>query len=256
VHFWKSLWEESALYLQQQKAQQDFERIREAHESLSRFSCADDLLRFLHDSSAGDPEEKNVLLGAIIRCAHDDAALLPTVRALLFVAMFPALDRVFSALLPHARNTREPEAKLTNDIFWAFHREITQWDFEARNRVAATLQLNVRRKVKKKYVDEVSANGTPTVQAPDNSPTGMKTIWEQIASPESMRADFDASLLKDALRARFSIKPTDCELIVGRLVCNVPFAELAQQLGIKEENARQRFRRALNRLRKSKNSQP
>jgi len=254
VHPWQSLREELGQYLNQGKSRESFNNVLAAHESLSRFPSTEDLIRFLHDRSAGCAEEKNRILGTLIRCAHDDHDLFPVVRALIFLALFPALDRVFHSLLPHVHNTREPEAKLTNDIFWAFHLEIEGWDFEVRSRVAATLQLNVRRKVKKKYVKTTSPFVTPATHTDVSAAAGMSSIWEQITSGEQDSTTPDMQKLKEVLRSTFRIKDIDAELILGRLVQKRSFADLAQQLGIKEENARQRFRRAKKLIRSRKKS--
>ncbi|MDP8256627.1 MAG: hypothetical protein P9M14_12825 [Candidatus Alcyoniella australis] len=237
MHPWQSLRQELG-----QKAHHNFHTIRAAQESLDRFSCADELLEFLHDRTAGDAEQKNRILAALIQCTHDFPDLFASVRAVLFVALFPALDRVFHALLPHVRNTRNPAARLTNDIFWAFHLEIETWDFEARSRVAATLQLNVRRKIKHMYLAETA-------------PTASPAISRDSAAGEQDLTDSDIPKLYEILRSVPKLRITDIELVIGRLVQGRSFVALSQHLGIKEVTARQRFHRAIKRLRYKKNFQ-
>jgi len=253
VHPWRSFREESAQYLNRSAAKEDFLRIRAADESLGRFSGADDLLRFLHDRSAGDTEQKNVILGALIRCAHRHPDTFSTVRTLLIAALFPALDRVFNSLLPLVPGTCLQESRLTNDIFWAVHLEIESWNFETRHRVAATLQLNVRRKVKKLYVTELTFDDVSTESA-DESDSGIESVLGDTGpSNENEVESPDIQKLKKALRNHPALREGDLELIVDRYTHGLSFLQIANQHGITEENARQRFHRAIARLRSIKN---
>ena len=250
---WQALIEQLLQSLDQLQTQRDFQNIRNSCDFFDRFDDPQDLLQFLNDGKSGDPEEKNDLLGSLIRGAHENPALSGTIRSILFVAMFPGLDRVFRALLPLVSGTRDPEAKLSNDIFWTFHKEIETWDFESRRRVAATLQLNVRRKVKKLCIAEATPPPQPR-DSIDASERSMDQIWDQTVPDRSEEPRPDTDIIKESILKRCPVKDIDLELILGRFIQGRTFEELAQQLGITEEHARQRFLRAKKIIRSRKKS--
>ena len=236
--------------MEQPQAKRDFQSLQKSHELFGRFDDPLKVIHFLNDGMAGDPEEKNILLGSLIRCAHEYSDLSATIMVVLFVALFPALDRVFRTLLPFVSNTRYPEAKLANDIFWTFHKEIDSWDFNSRHRVAATLQMNVRRIVKKQCIED--STPPPQPKEPfDACDYSMDQIWDQIVSEEQKP---DVDIVKEGILDHSPVKDIDLHLIVGRFVHGHTFEELAQQLGITKENARQRFRRAKKLIRSRKKS--
>lgn len=237
MHPWNALLEQLRGALEQPEAMSDFDIMKGRHEVLRRFGRAQNLLDFLTERRAVHPEEKNQVLLGLLTCAARENSFKGTARTLLFIAMFPALDRVFKSLRRFVGETGDPEARLTNDLYWAFQVEIDGWDFAARHRVAATLQLNIKRKVKKQYILE----SAPQEISPHKEAS--------VTAPVSDSLFADESEVVSALQSMSRIKDQDLRLILGRFLHDKPFTDLAVELGISEANARQRFHRALARLR-------
>ncbi len=237
MHPWNALLEQLRGVLEQPEAMSDFDIMKGRQEVLRRFGRPQDLLDFLTERGSVHPEEKNQVLLGLLTCAAREDSFKGTARTLLFIAMFPALDRVFKSLRRFVGETGDPEGRLTNDLYWAFHVEIEGWDFAARTRVAATLQLNIKRKVKKQYILE----STPQEIAPHKEAL--------VPAPVSDFPFADEDEIVSALQSMSRIKDQDLRLILGRFLHNKPFTELAAELGISEANARQRFHRTLARLR-------
>ncbi len=248
MHSWQALFGQILFSIRQPKKTADFQKIKSAAEPLDRFASVEELIGFLNDPQVGSREEKDAILSGVISSASQQPDLMATARDILLLAMRPALDRIFHSLLADVPESRDREGRLVNDMFCAFQQEIQTWDFHSRTRVAATLKLNVLRKVKRGYIVEQRTNTVDTDI--ENLPAASLENFRSPSPQETpMPCPADLSRIAEGIRSRLpSLKNVDLHLLVGRFVHDKPFSVLAQELGITEENARQRFNRVKKRI--------
>ncbi len=133
-----------------------FGHLRRQAEALHGFASAGKLIEFLHSPSPGESERKNPVLHALICAAQSPEDPGRNARTLLLAAMWPALEHSFFRLLAMLSNTGDPFA----EVYWAFLEEVQHWNPAKSSRVAANLQRNTEKRVRRAVREEQEHKAT------------------------------------------------------------------------------------------------
>ena len=239
---WLSLHERLVLSTEDLTFQQQFRDLTRSHPALGLFADPGALLEWLHGRDAG-PDGKNRVLAALVAAARAGEAAGETAQTLLWLALWPGLDAVHRR---KSRFFREAPEELVSEIAGRFTVEIARLDLSRVRRVAATLVRNVERDVGRAleaaWADEARRSDEPvddiTLPAlPDAALLGL---------PTGLDADATTVLLGERLSAWLG---GDADIVIAIAIRGERSHDIAARLGIDPAAVRQRYRRALARLR-------
>jgi hypothetical protein len=241
-------------------------QIRDQHQALKQFDDINDLLDVLRDPAA-DADTKDATLLALLvehqRCAGGGAF------ALLAVAMFPAVDRIYRS---RVHRTREHD-DLWGRVVEAFAEALDRYPIARRPaRVAANIEGDTMAAMRRAGLRDMRSTVAHERFAAATAPFATEIATAEPGEPERERmsmGDFvepgrepavapDAAEMKEAETAVASlfdagvIAEEDRFLILGVHLYERTLGDLAAELGISREAAKKRHLRAITRLRSAR----
>jgi hypothetical protein len=241
-------------------------QIQERHEALKRFDDVGQLLDVLRDP-AGDADWKDATLLALL--IEHQSGSGGGAFALLAVAMFPALDRIYRG---RVQRTREHD-DLWGRVVEAFADAIDRYPVARRPaRVAANIEgdtmaalrraglRDARSAVAQERLAETTAPYAREIEAVDPEEPGHErlSMGDFVEPGREPTAPPDAAEMEEAEGAvtplfdASAISEEDRFLILGVHLYERTLGDLAAELGISREAAKKRHLRAITRLRTAK----
>lgn len=206
--------------------QRCFEVIRRAHGPLADFRDPAALLDRLR-RGAGDADCKNQILMALIRSAQDGGAGSDSAVTMLLLALWPGLDAIRRRSIHRRMGSCE---EIAADILSRTTVAIRSLDLTRVHWIAATILRNVERDMMRTHQRENQRERLVSAIDPDSVLTDPRV-------GDGLQADLPKIIGADAL------------LIIRVTIEGFTQAEAAARLGIPFEAARQRYQRAIHRLR-------
>ena len=200
-----------------------FQRLRQRQPELRRFGDPAALLAALHDPGA-DPETKNRLLRALIADAAGTRDS-QTSTELVILALWPGLDAIRGRLVRRVR-----AADLDADLLGRLSLAIRTCDLGRVSRVAATLLRNLERDLRRDLGRQAKTDA-------GRSPLDLTALADPYGTPVG----------QIARRACRELGP-DGPLVVGVALLGLSQKEAAEALELTHDQARKRYRRAIDRL--------
>ena len=237
-------------------------QIQDRHPALQRLNDVDELLDLLRDRR-GDADQKDAALLALVTEHHRGRG--GGAFALLAVAMFPALDRIYRTRLRGG----EPD-DLWGRVVGGFTEALDRYPVARRpTRVAANIECDVMKSLRRASLRErrgaVARDGLAAAVAPFL--TDLEAVEpgaedrERLSLGDFVRPGPEAAVpagpaeieaAREAVQPFFeasSVSAGDRFLILGVHLYQRTLGELAEELGISREAAKKRHLRAVTRLR-------
>ncbi len=231
-------------------AEQQFNELKQRHQVLRGFDDPVSLLDQLHRKD-GDRDEKDTVYAALISTVKAGGSEAPLASSLLWLGLWPALDRVF-----RKRMRLYPKApdELVSDIGDALTALLERFDLSRVHRVAAALAKGTERDLVKRR-RRVWAEKANHTELPDNSALGAVGPIEPKdpppPSPFGLRGDLPDEEEVAVIRQHLlPILGDDTDLVIGAAVYGLSQRVLGERLGLTHEAARKRVQRAFERLRR------
>ena len=257
---WGNLHESFARSVGTRGAKSQFDTLKK-HVPLRRFDDAGELQAYL-DTVGGDLDEKDAIYGALVQAVQARAEGSELATALIWLGLWPGLDRIYRRRLRHFAG--EPEA-LVSEIGARFTGVVQGADLSRIRRTAATLVRNVdrdiRKELKRRWADEARRAELPQEQDDDsNDEESTGDRREALVNPLlrtrgvstfGLPPRLDPEDDIDALRSLVvkMVGDDDADLVLGATVYGFTLREVGQRLGLNHAAARQRYRRAIARVR-------
>ena len=212
--------------------QRSFDAIRRTRDPVRPFRDPAALLDALHQKGGG-PDQKNLILSALVRAAHSDGATGDCALTLMLLALWPGLDAIRRRCIWRKVGTGD---EIAADILGRTTEAIRGLDLQRVNWLAATILRNVERDVLRAHQREAGRQSLRSETDPDD-----------VAAVDGSgdAAISEAQLLRD-LRLLLG---ADAILVIRVAVEGFSQAEAGVELGLSEAAARKRFQRATRRLR-------
>ena len=229
------------------EAHHNFNEARRRWPELETYPYPAALVDYFTDAD-GDPDRKDRIYTGLVEIvqARGEGETLGT--ALLFLGLWPALDRIFRRSQCHHL---EDPSELVSNIWDHFTSTVHHADLKRIQRVAATLTRNTERDLhdsRQRTWDEGARleNLQDGEQPLDvETSTGRWGISDLGVLPW-MEPDEEIERLRQGIA---EIVGDDADLVIGATIYGITQHEMAEQLGIKHATARKRFQRAIKRLR-------
>ncbi|OWU81708.1 hypothetical protein ATO6_23490 [Oceanicola sp. 22II-s10i] len=215
-----------------QRSSRKFTCLASRHPSLSRFPDPTALLDEFH-GPGGDPDGRNDMLRALVAEAKagDDCLTVE----LVLLALWPGLDAVRGRLRRFARDDLQT---LDVDLLGRFSLAIRTCNLDRVFRIAATLLRNLERDLRRDLMREAS-RGRISVPIED-----LRLADERPESAERIAKVAAQQLGRDG------------PLIAAVVFLGFTQSEAGAALGLRPAQARKRFRRAIDRLRRDVSHSP
>lgn len=212
--------------------QRSFDTIRRARSALARFRDPTALLDTLHRGS-GNPEDKNLILSALVEVAQGDGAASDCSLTLLLLALWPGLDAIRRRSLWRRLGTAD---EIASDVLARTTEAFRGLDPGRVNWITATVLRNVERDMirarKRDQAREYLSSGADPDEVADSGVSGI--------------GDAGYTRLKNAVR---NLLADDALLVIRVAIEGFSQAETAVELGLTDAAARKRYQRAMRRLR-------
>ncbi len=245
---------------------QYLKQIRERHRGLQQFDDVEDLLDVLREPAA-DADTKDAALLALLdehQCGAGGSAF-----ALLAVAMFPALDRIYRSRVQRS----EEHDDLWGRVVEAFAEALERYPIARRRaRVAANIEgdtmaamrraglRDARSAVAQERLSAATAPYATEIEAvdpdePERQRLSMGDFVEPGREPAAAPDDAEMKAAEAAVAPLFdagAISEGDRFLILGVHLYERTLGDLAAELGISREAAKKRHLRAITRLRSAR----
>jgi len=212
--------------------QRSFDAIRREQGPVLGFRDPAALLDALHHK-AGSPDQKNLILAALVCAAHSYGQTGDCALAVMLLALWPGLDAIRRRCIWRKVGTAD---EVASDILGRTTEAIRGLDLQRVNWIAATILRNVER-------DILRANQRDAGRQSLRSETEPDEVAAEDGSGEA--AISEAQLLRD-LRLLLG---ADAILVIRVAVEGFSQAEAGVELGLSEAAARKRYQRATQRLR-------
>jgi RNA polymerase sigma-70 factor (ECF subfamily) len=212
--------------------QRSFDAVRRARPNLTPFRDPAALLDGLHRGS-GNPDDKNLILSALVEAAQGDGPSSDCALTMLLLALWPGLDAVRRRSIWRRIGTADEAA---SDVLARATEAVRSLDLGRVNRIAATLLRNVERDIirarqrdteHERLVSDIEYDNVPADQAGRQLPA-------------------DDAHLQDDLRKLIG---ADALLVIRVAIEGFSQAEVAIELGLSEAAGRKRYQRAMRKLR-------
>jgi RNA polymerase sigma-70 factor (ECF subfamily) len=225
-----------------------FERLRTSAPALKGFASPADLRAFLRAPDPARFEEKDAALHALVCAAQAGGRLAGAAKTLLFAAMWPALEHSLLRLFSILSGTEDPFA----EVYWAFLEEVRLWNPDKRDRVAANLQRNTEKRVRRAVGRECRhrAFRLEAMEAVQGlGPGGLRAVAESERGEVRTEADrTEAEAFLGGLVDRELITLEERLLLIGHALYGRTLKDLAVEHGISHDAARKRYQRAMKRV--------
>lgn len=238
------------------QAVQTFHQVKREHRALTEFDEPHQLVGHL-TTKDGDPEQKNAILGALVRTAQTTAHR-ELGSALLWLGLWPGLDAVYRR---RQRSFRGDSNELVAELAHAFTRLIARLDLRAVNRIAATLVRSTERDVvtrRRSCWADAEHTAFLAPDAPIRDLEGDISCASQLdrVAREEWAASYECPtgipFDEQVARLRTWLDENvgaDADLLLAVLVMDETQQEAGARLGLSHDVARKRLQRALRRLR-------
>ena len=212
--------------------QRSFDTVRRTQDPVAPFRDPVAVLDALHRGPGG-PDQKKLILAALVRAAQSDAPAADCALTLMLLALWPGLDAIRRRSLWRRIGAAD---EITSDILARTTEAIRRLDLQRVTWIAATILRNVERdmiRARRREAERQSvvSAADPEALAGDHDPRA--SIWGQAWLQEDLRRLIGA----DAL------------LVIRVAVQGFSQAEAANELGLSEAAARKRYQRATRKLR-------
>ncbi|XQZ33465.1 sigma-70 family RNA polymerase sigma factor [Paracoccus yeei] len=175
--------------------------------------------------TSGDPEHKNRILTALVRCAQREGPVADCALTLLLLALWPGLDGIMRSA--RARRLGTPD-ELASEILARATEAIRSLDLQRVTRIAATLLMNIERDLGRAMWREAGRQQLYSAVDPD---------WVVAPPSWAARAQMRTELQRDLT----TLIGRDTDLVLGVALDGFSQLEMAQRFGIGEDAARKRY---------------
>ena len=212
--------------------QRSFDAIRCTRDPVMPFRDPAALLDALHHKT-DSPDQKNLILAALVRAAHSDEHKANCALTVMLLALWPGLDAIRRRCIWRKVGTGD---EIAADILGRTTEAIRGLDLHRVNWIAATILRNIERDILRAHLREAGRQSLRSETEPDE-------VAAEDGSADA--AIIEAQLLRD-LRLLLG---ADAILVIRVAVEGFSQAEAGVELGLSEAAARKRYQRATKRLR-------
>ena len=163
--------------------QRSFDAVRREQRPLLAFRDPAALLDALHQQ-AGSPDQKNLILAALVRAVHADGHTGDCALTLMLLALWPGLDAVRRRCVWRKLGTAEDIAA---DVLGRTVETLRGLDLERVNWIAATVLRNVERDILRSHLREDSRQKLHGDTDPDDFATNIESGEAAIGEAELIR---------------------------------------------------------------------
>ena len=228
-----------------------FERIRGESSALQRFTSSAELLAFLRDADPSQFDQNDAILYALLRSALSEDETGKAAKVLLLAVIWPALEHVYSRLLPRLRNAADP----FSEVYWAFLEEIRLWNLAKRDYMAIELARRTEKRVHRalRREERYQAACREMLEAARAvGPDGFRAVdvsYRKGRLSEHDRAEVKALLAEFVDREVISLE--ESLLIAGHALYGRRLKDLAAEKGIGYRTVSKRYQRAAKKVREA-----
>jgi RNA polymerase sigma-70 factor (ECF subfamily) len=201
-------------------------------------------------SRSPDLDAKDRVLACLVESVHAAPGQGGVATALLWLSLWPALDRAFRRQVRQQRPEEVDPGEIVSAIWDGFWLAVDRADLGRIHRVAATLTRNTERILQEaKARDADGRRRTGELPEDDCFESTEPPVTSDPSPwwfPPGLSREDEAERLRDFV---VGIVCGDAELVIGAAVYDESHRELAERLGITHEVARKRYIRAIKRLR-------
>ncbi len=212
--------------------QRSFDTIRCAWDPLAPFRDPAALLDGLH-RGPGDPDDKNLILSALVEAAQGNGPASNCALTMLLLALWPGLDAIRRRSIWRRIGTAD---EIASDVLARTTEAVRDLDLGRVNRVAATVLRNIERDMVRARQRDAARESLAIDIDPDDVPADQAR-----RQPAAEDAHLQENLRK--------LIGADAVLVIRVAIEGFSQAEVAVELGLSEAAARKRYQRATRRLR-------
>ena len=212
--------------------QRSFDILRRARGPLASFRDPAALLDGLHRGS-GDPNDKNLILSALVEVAQGDGPTSDCALTVLLLALWPGLDAIRRRSIWRRLGAAD---EIASDILARTTVALRGLDLQRVNRIASTVLRNVERDMLRARQREAGRQSMISDTNPDDV-AGDHDTHDPALSHAWLHGDMRRLIGSDAT------------LVIRVAVEDLSQAEVAVELGLSEAAARKRYQRAMRKLR-------
>ncbi len=212
--------------------QRSFDAIRRARPTFTPFRDPAALLDRLHRSS-GDPDQKNLILSALVDAAQGSGPSSDCALTLLLLALWPGLDAIRRRSIWRKIGSAD---EVASDVLARTTEAVRSLDLRRVNWIAATVLRNVERDMVRARQRE-AARESLTSDIEPNDVSADQAGRQPTAEDAHLRDDLRKLLGADAL------------LVIRVAIEGFSQAEVGVELDLTEAAARKRYQRAMRKLR-------
>lgn len=270
-----SLYEGLTSEIRSERFSRQFQLLTEEKVELQKYFSPEQLIGTLRTKEGGGYDEKDKILHTLIDVTQNGTGLEGVAITMLLVALWPAIDHVFYKLLPLSKHFTD----LFSEIYWAFIEEVQRFNLQKRSKIAANLQWNTEKRVRRvpkneeRYQHFIQAyaildldEGSRSTYLIHNNPTHplnllseekknrLQTYLRRIPKPHSTN-NFDESEkaaakgIISSLKEWEVINDDDESLLISHAIDHEDLCEIAERLGMKPGTARVKYFRAKEKVR-------
>lgn len=211
--------------------QRSFDAIRHAQASLAAFRDPAALLDGLHRSS-GNPDDKNLILSALVEAAQGNGSASDCALTMLLLALWPGLDAIRRRSIWRRIGSAD---EIASDLLARTTEAVRSLDLGRVNWIAATVLRNVERDMIRARQCDAARESLSSDIEPDDVP----------ADQAGRQPAAEDAHLQDDLRKLIG---ADALLVIRVAIEGFSQTEVAVELGLSEAAARKRYQRALRKL--------
>lgn len=242
--------------VQSREFKQTFQEMQEASRALALFTDTGELVHCMHQRNNGKDEDrdlKNRVLCDLIIAVKYSRKHSSAAQSLFIAALWPGLDRVSKQV----ESAPMPIQDSFAEVYYATLQEIQSWDMDKRDKIAANILLNVKKRVLKVYDASREADIMP-FKSPDNTEDdiGAGTFEggaEELVDEKTVESQVEEELCSSALDrlvAANIISYQESLLIVLHVYQGRELVEISEILGVSYKTLCRRYERAIKRLEK------
>ena len=224
------------------EAHQQFNDEKRRRPELRPFESPGALLDFLATDDDGDRDQKDRIYAGLVETVQAQEERATLAMALLFLGLWPALDRLYRRHLHHhpdiyrwheKRHDDDPD-KLVSEVWACFTTAVHRAELGRIRRVAVTLVKNTRRTIwdaqKRVWAEQGRSAELPADDAlPEPESPRVAGTPSDLGVLPWMTADEEIQRLRAVIT---EVVGADADLVIGKVLYGVTQREMAEQLGI------------------------